>query len=197
MTQLLVATQNRHKVQEYRDLLAELDTIDWLSLWDVNLNNMQVDETGTSFEANAHLKADAYCQASGLITLADDSGLVVDVLDGEPGIYSARYGGLKTDQERYQLLLKKLADTPHSQRTARFECAVAIAVPDHPIEITRGTLEGHIADAPRGENGFGYDPIFLLSDGYTLAELSAADKNQISHRARALQAALPILRRVL
>jgi XTP/dITP diphosphohydrolase len=196
---LLVATQNRHKIKEFSELLADLPDITWLSLDDVGLAGLDVAETGTTFAENAALKAQAYCQASGLVTMADDSGLIVDALDGAPGVYSARYGGpaVTTDRERYELLLKNLAAIPQAKRTARFACVVAIAVPGQPIEFAYGTVEGHIADGPRGNNGFGYDPVFLLPDGRTLAEYTSPEKNQISHRARALQAALPILRRVL
>lgn len=195
---LLVATQNQHKVEEYREMLHGLGDITWLSLWDVDLGNMQVAETGATFESNARLKADAYCKASGLITLADDSGLVVDALNGEPGVYSARYGAPEavTDQDRYRLLLHKLRGVSHSRRAARFECVVAIAVPNGNIQVAYGTVEGRIADAPCGQNGFGYDPVFILEDGRTMAQLSSQEKNQISHRGRALQAALPILRKL-
>ena len=199
MIQLLVATQNRGKVKEYRELLADLGDISWLSLWDVGLGEMDVEETGSTFEENARLKAAAYREVSGLITLADDSGLCVEIIDGDPGIYSARYGypEVTTDQGRYQLLLEKLKHVPHDRRTAHFECVVAIAAPGQEIEVTHGQIDGHIAEAPRGDYGFGYDPVFELPNVRTLAELTPNEKHLISHRARALGAAIPILKRLL
>ncbi len=195
-SKLLVATRNKHKVEEYKEMLAELGDITWLSLWDVKLDALEVDETGATFEANARLKAIAYCNASGLITLADDSGLVVDALNGEPGVYSARYGApdAVTDQARYRLLLHNLRGVSYHRRTARFKCVVAIATPDGDINTVAGSVEGHIADAPCGNNGFGYDPVFMLDNGQTMAQLPSHEKHRISHRGRALQAALPILR---
>lgn len=199
MTKLLVATQNRGKVKEFSQLLGDLADITWLSLWDVALGDIDVEETGSTFEENAALKAQAYSQASGLITLADDSGLVVDALNGAPGIYSARYGApdVSSDQGRYELLLKNLAALNAPDRSARFVCAIAIGIPHQPVQIVKGFVEGTIAAAPRGENGFGYDPIFLLPDGRTMAEIPAEEKNAISHRGNALKVALPILRQIL
>lgn len=198
-TRLLVASQNQGKVREFSVLLSGLGDIEWLSLKDVGLGQMEVEETGATFEENARLKAEAYSQASGLLTLADDSGLVVDVLDGAPGIYSARYGApeLKTDANRYTFLLKNLAGIPHEKRTARFVCVVAIALPNEPIQFARGTVEGHIAEEPRGSYGFGYDPVFLLPDGRHLAEVPPDEKQFLSHRGHALHHALPILRQYL
>ncbi len=158
-------------------------------------------ETGSTFEANARLKATAYAQKSGLPTLADDSGLVVDALDGAPGVYSARYAGdSATDADRYQKLLAALEDVPEPARTARFQCVIALAEPDGTIVTTSaGTCEGGIAFAPRGENGFGFDPVFVLAadsghPGRTMAELPEAAKNRISHRAHALQALISDLK---
>lgn len=185
---LLVATGNPGKLREYRDLFADLD-VEWVSLHDVGLGDMDVAETGVTFEENAFLKADTYCRASGLITLADDSGLVVDALNGEPGVYSARYGrpAAKTDQDRCQYLLDKLKAVPDAQRTARFVCVVAVTTPDGTRISAEGTFEGTIAHAPRGENGFGYDPLFITADGRTSAELPPAEKHAISHRGNALR----------
>lgn len=194
---ILIATQNPHKVQEYHDLLVELKHIEWLSLADIGLGDMDVEETGTTFEENARLKAEAYYEASQMLTLADDSGLVVDYLNGEPGVYSARYGGLKNAEARYELLLDKLHGVPSDQRTARFVCTVAIAAPQQPIQVVRGTVEGWILTKPRGSNGFGYDPVFLLPNGKSMAELSTNEKNLLGHRGRALRAALPILHELL
>ena len=191
---LLVATGNPGKLVEYRELLDDLQ-VEWVSLADVGLGDMDVEETGTTFEANARLKAESYCRASGLLTLADDSGLVVDALNGAPGLYSKRYGApeLVTDQDRYQRVLAQLKDVPEEQRTARFVCVVAIAAPTGEVRVAEGRVEGHIAHAPRGTNGFGYDPIFRLPDDRTLAELSSREKNPISHRGVALANAHPIL----
>lgn len=196
--QLLVATQNRGKLAEYQSLLEDAP-IEWLSLSDVGLGNLEVAETGNSFTANAKLKAQSYCQASGLITLADDSGLVVEALGGAPGIYSARYGApeAKTDADRYQKLLADLADIPNGQREAYFICVIALAQPNGQVSLAEGRLAGAIAHAPKGEHGFGYDPVVLLPDGRHVAELPPSDKNQISHRAHALQAIKPHLLNLL
>lgn len=191
---LLVATTNRGKLAEYRELLADID-VEWVDLQDVGLGTMEVAETEDTFAANAILKARAYCEASGLLTLADDSGLVVDALEGAPGVYSARYGApeVTTDRGRYEKLLAALQDVPLEKRTARFKCVVALAAPDQEIVTVEGKIEGRIAFSPRGSNGFGYDPVFLLSDGRTLAELPSAEKNRISHRGNALEKAQPLL----
>jgi XTP/dITP diphosphohydrolase len=191
---LLVATTNKGKLAEYRELLADIN-VEWVDLQDVGLDRMEVAETEDTFAANAILKAHAYCEASGLLTLADDSGLVVDVLEGAPGVYSARYGApeVTTDRGRYEKLLAALQDVPLEKRTARFKCVVALAAPDQEIITVEGKIEGRIAFSPRGSNGFGYDPVFLLSDGRTLAELPSAEKNRISHRGNALEKAHPLL----
>ncbi len=191
---LLVATQNKGKLAEYRELLADIDA-EWVDLQEVGLGTMEVEETGNTFAANAILKARAYSEASGLLTLADDSGLVVDALNGAPGIYSARYGApeVTTDKGRYEKLLSHLQDVPMEKRTARFKCVVALAAPEQEVLTAEGTLEGKIAFAPRGNHGFGYDPIFLLPDGRTLAELPPEEKNRISHRSNALENAHTLL----
>lgn len=198
-TKLLVATKNPGKLKEYQEILDGLGDIEWLSLWDVGLGHMEVEETGTTFEENACLKAEAYANAAGMLTLADDSGLVVDALNGEPGVYSARYGAPEaaSDVDRYQLLLKNLAHIEMPQRTAHFACVIGIALPNQSPKFAEGRVEGHIGFEPRGSNGFGYDPVFLLPDGRMLAELPSDEKNLISHRGRALQASLPILKSYL
>ncbi|MFP4321425.1 MAG: RdgB/HAM1 family non-canonical purine NTP pyrophosphatase [Anaerolineales bacterium] len=195
--QLLVATGNPGKLQEYRELLADLP-VEWLSLQDAGLADMDVEETGRSFEENARLKASAYHAASGLLTLADDSGLVVDALGGAPGIYSARYGApeAKTDEDRYTKLLSALENVPDNQRRAHFVCIIAIAAPGFPLQTVEGRVAGHIARAPRGSHGFGYDPVFVTEDGRTAAELPPEEKHRISHRGEALRAALPVLKRI-
>lgn len=191
---ILVATQNKGKLKEFIEMLSDLK-VEWLTLDDIGLGEMEVEETGTTFAENAIIKAQAYRQASGLLTLADDSGLVVDALGGAPGVYSARYGGpeIKTDQGRYQKLLSELQHVPQAERTARFVCTIAIAPVDGDIQTVQGTLKGHIGYEPRGTNGFGYDPVVVLPDGRTVAELPSAEKNAISHRGNALQLAKPIL----
>ncbi len=190
---LLIATHNPGKVREYEALLAGLP----LELTDPAQEGLDIEvaETGESFAENAILKATAYARASGLLTLADDSGLEVDALGGEPGIRSARYAGSEaSDEERYQLLLERLTEVPWEERTARFRCVIAVATPQGQVRTAEGTCEGIIAFAPKGVHGFGYDPVFYLSEyGVTMAELPPQVKNQISHRARAAQGAREIL----
>jgi XTP/dITP diphosphohydrolase len=188
---LLVASTNPGKLQELREMMADLP-IKWLSLADMGLDQMDVEETGDTFEANALIKARAYCAASGLPTLADDSGIVVDALNGEPGIHSARYA--PTSEERNVKLLQMLEGVPDERRTARFVCVVALVTPDQITVTAEGRVEGHVGTEPRGTNGFGYDPIFVLDNGLTTAELAPAEKNAISHRGRALAQIHPILR---
>jgi XTP/dITP diphosphohydrolase len=193
---MVVATHNQGKVREIADLLARLK-LDWLSLDDVGIDS-DVEETGESFEENASLKARHYARLSGMLTLADDSGLEVDALGGEPGVRTARFGGPGlSPRERYELLLRRLAAVPEPQRTARFRCAVALASPDELLGVATGVVEGSIATTPAGDGGFGYDPVFLLPDYcQTMAELPAAVKQELSHRARAIRAMTPLLRRL-
>ena len=184
---LLIATNNPGKIREYQELLADL-SLELTSPAQEGLD-IEVAETGESFAENARLKAIAYAKASGLLTLADDSGLEVDALGGEPGIRSARYAGEgASDEERYQLLLEKLKDVPWEERTARFRCVIAVATPGREVYTAEGSCEGIIAFEPEGEHGFGYDPVFYLPEyGKTMAELPPRVKNKISHRARAVQ----------
>ena len=193
--ELLVATQNPGKVREFRLLLAPLEaTICFPS--DLGLN-IDVPEDGDTYTDNAGQKALAYAQASGLLTLADDSGLEVDALDGAPGVHSARYA-LGHDADRVAALLAHLKDTPPAQRTARFRCVVVVASPDGEVLGAEGVCEGQITSEPAGQGGFGYDPVFFLPEyGCTMAQLSQEEKNRISHRARAIEAALPKLRALL
>lgn len=199
---LLIATHNQGKIREYRDLLADLPLeVTWLEAEGISF---EAEETQDTFAGNAAQKAAAYAIASGLWTWADDSGLSVDALDGRPGVLSARYGGPGLVQaQRNALLLEELAPWPRDAWTARFHCAVAIAIPrgegDEPaIHLVDGMLEGRITDQPRGNNGFGYDPLFLVEGGdATLAELSSFEKNLISHRARAAANARALLLRLL
>lgn len=193
MRTLLVATTNLHKLDEYRAIFADLP-FQLVSLNDVQLD-LDVEETGTTFEENAKLKALAYANASGLLTLADDSGLEIDALNGEPGVYSARFAGVNTPYpERFRLIFARMRGLSLEQRTARFRCVIALAEPDGPSCFAYGTIEGFITETPRGEHGFGYDPIFLVPKlGKTTAELSPEQKNQISHRARAAEEARQLL----
>lgn len=192
---LLIATTNQHKLEEFRSLLADLP-LTLVSLSDVGIAN-DVAETGATFAENARIKAESYAAQSGLLTLADDSGLQVDALGGRPGLYSARYGGPgATPADQHRLLLQELAGMPQAARTAQFVCVIAIAQTGAPTELVEGILEGLIADAPRGSHGFGYDPLFYLPDrGCTAAELPPEEKNRISHRARAAQKAHDLLAR--
>jgi XTP/dITP diphosphohydrolase len=193
MARLCLGTTNRGKQREFLELLG-----DWpgeiVLPQELGLA-LHVAETGSTFAEIAAQKARAYARAAGIPALADDSGLEVDALGGAPGIHTARYAGPgASDEDRYRKLLAELADTPPERRRARFRCAVAIADPDGSVSIAEGTCQGRIAFGPRGEHGFGYDPIFLLPERQqTMAELPAEIKNRISHRARALRAARPLL----
>jgi len=198
VTRLLVATNNLGKVREIEELMSGLDVcLTSLAQEGVSLH---VEESGATFEENARLKAAAYAREAGLLTLADDSGLEVDALGGAPGVLSARYGGPgASDADRYRRILRELAQVPAGQRTARFRCAIAIATPQGAIYTAEGSCEGEIGFEPKGQHGFGYDPVFVVAGqgGQTMAELQPEIKNRISHRARAMTAALPILRRLL
>ena len=197
MPQLLLATNNPGKVAEFRQLL---EGCGWelVTPADIGLD-LHVDETGQTYAENATIKAEAYAKASGLVTLADDSGLEVDALGGRPGLLSARYAGLdRTDEGRVQALLQELAGISDEERSARFRCVIAIAEPGGRVELVEGTVEGRIAHEPRGENGFGYDPVFLLPErGLTAAELPPGEKNAVSHRGAATQEARTVLERWL
>jgi XTP/dITP diphosphohydrolase len=197
MIKLLVATNNPGKVREYEVLLRGLPlTLTYPAQEGIDI---EVEETGSTFAENACLKAAAYARASGLLTLADDSGLEVDALGGEPGTRSARYAGKgASDEDRYRLLLSKLKGVPWERRTARFRCVIAVARPQGEVRIAEGTCEGVIAFEPRGEHGFGYDPVFYMAErGQTMAELELEVKNRISHRARAAEGARRILHELL
>ena len=195
---LLVATHNKGKVREYADILGDMG-VAWLTLDEAGVAS-DVAETEDTFRGNAVLKATAYAQQTGLLTLADDSGLEVDALDGRPGVLSARYGGPGLSAvDRYQRLLGELRDVPAEKRTARFHCVAALAAPDGALLATAdGVCEGVIALGPSGDGGFGYDPVFYLPQyGQTMAQLDAIEKNRISHRGRAAAAIAPELRRAL
>jgi len=191
--ELLIATGNPGKVREYDELFAGLP-ITCISPAEIGIH-LQVDESGTTYAENATIKAVAFARASGRVTLADDSGLEVDALDGRPGVHSARYGGPGLgDADRWRSLLKELVDISWGERTARFRCVIAVASPEGEVTTVNGTCEGIIAFSAAGEGGFGYDPVFYLPDhGCTMAQLPAGVKNQISHRGRAAEAARPVL----
>jgi len=192
MRPLLVATTSRHKLEEYRALLAGVP-FELRSLAAAGIDE-DVEETGATFEENARLKAERYCQLSGLLTLADDSGLEVDALGGEPGVHSKRWAGDVSDEHRNRLLLERLADVSHQQRTARYRCVIALAAPGRDTTTVGGACEGLIARHPRGSNGFGYDPLFYVPElNQTFGEAPPEVKNQISHRARAAAAARQVL----
>ncbi|MCP5099293.1 MAG: XTP/dITP diphosphatase [Chloroflexi bacterium] len=195
---LLVATHNQGKVKEFSEMLSDLQMA-WLSLDDLGVTN-DVEETGITFRDNAILKATAYAQETGLLTLADDSGLQVDALDGAPGVYTARYGGKHlTHAERYQYLLNNIKDVPWDARSARFRCVIVLVSPTGELlGEAAGACEGMIALAPAGDGGFGYDPVFYMPErDKTMAEVETAVKHQISHRGRAMKQIEPILRRYL
>ncbi len=196
MPKLLLATANQAKVREYRSLLKavayELVTPPEMGI------NLTVAEVGQSLEDNAALKATALATHSRLITLADDSGLEVDALDGAPGVLSARYAGQQaSDSDRVNYLLGQLKDVPWEKRTARFRCVIAITTPAGPVELCSGECPGFITFAPRGDHGFGYDPVFYLPElDKTMAELPLEVKNQVSHRGQAARRAFSLLERL-
>lgn len=197
MAKLLLASNNQGKLREFHALLAGLRatllTPDELGL------NVMVEEVGETYTENAALKATAYSEASGLLTLADDSGLEVDVLDGLPGIFSARFSQKPnaTDADRRAYLLDRLVQYPRPW-TAHFHCTVALSTPDDKMYFNVGNCHGEIISDERGSGGFGYDPIFLVTDlGRTMGELDMEEKNHNSHRARAIRASLPILTKLI
>jgi XTP/dITP diphosphohydrolase len=193
---LLFATRNRGKLRELHELLA-LPGVELFSL-DDRPDVPELEEKGETFAENAASKAQAAARATSMIALADDSGLEVDALGGEPGVRSARYAGPgASDADRIQLLLRKLAEVPAGQRSARFRCVVALCDPARPddVELRQGSCEGEILFSPRGSGGFGYDPVFLSRElGQTFAEAPADAKNQVSHRGRAMQQMAELIR---
>ncbi|MFC1908858.1 XTP/dITP diphosphatase [Chloroflexota bacterium] len=193
---LLLATNNQAKVREYRNLFQDL-SYELVTPADMNIDT-SVNEDGASFEENAMLKATTFAAESRLLSLADDSGLEVDALDGEPGVISARYAGEgATDMERINYLLARLKDVPWEKRSARFRCVIAIVSPGTKTELCSGECTGFVTFTPRGEHGFGYDPIFYLPErDKTMAELTMKVKNRISHRGQAAKKAYQVLRRL-
>ena len=191
---LLIATQNPGKRLEIQALLADIPDLRLLIPSEIGIQ-LDVEENGDTYLDNAAAKAKAFAGLSGLLSLADDSGLEVDVLQGQPGVHSARFSPHPgaNDADRRALLLEKLAVFPRPW-VARFRCVVALAQPEGQIVFTEGVCPGEIIPQERGQNGFGYDPIFLLSEtGCTMAELALVEKNALSHRARAIHAARPLL----
>jgi len=194
MTRLLLASNNRGKAAEYRRLLADIP-YELVTPSGVGLD-LSVAESGQTFEENAILKANAFAAASGLLTIADDSGLEVDALGGEPGVLSARYGHKGSDRERNEHLLSRLKGVPMEKRQARFRCVIALASPEGLIGTVEGKCQGFIAFEPEGEHGFGYDPVFYLPGlKKTMAELPPEEKNLLSHRARAAAKLKVLLKR--
>ncbi len=194
----VIATGNMHKLEEIREMVSDID-FDIKSLKDVGLENIEIIENGRTFEHNSLIKARTIAKETGKISIGDDSGLEVDALGKKPGIYSARFAGENaTDKENREKLLKELGNTPKEMRTARFVCVIGVVFPDGKEILTRGQVEGHITFEEKGENGFGYDCIFI-PEGYdkTFGELSSDIKNSLSHRARALEKMKEMLKETL
>ena len=194
MKKIIFATGNQNKMKEIREILADMD-VEIVSMKEAGIH-ADIVEDGNSFEENAEIKAKTICEMTGEITLADDSGLEIDYLNKEPGVYSARYMGEDTSYRiKNGNLIQRLEGVPDEKRTARFVCAVAAAFPDGTVKTVRETMEGRIGYEEKGENGFGYDPIFYLPEyGCTSAELSMEEKNKISHRGKALRAIRDVLK---
>lgn len=194
MRKIIFATGNEDKMKEIRMILGG-DQTEICSMKEAQIA-LEIVEDGTTFEENARIKASAVARkAQGAVVLADDSGLEIDYLNKEPGVYSARYAGEDTPYTiKNQMLLDRLEGVPKEQRTARFVCAIAADLPDGRLLTTRGTIEGYIGDVPAGENGFGYDPIFYLwENDCSTAQLSPERKNALSHRGKALRAMKELL----
>ena len=195
MKQVVIATKNKGKAKDFEALFTPLG-FEVVTMFDV-APDMEIEETGTTFEENAVLKAETLAKALNMIVIADDSGLVVDALDGAPGVYSARYAGDHDDEANIVKVLENLAGVPEEKRTARFMCALAIAGPEMDTTTVFGTCEGFILEEKRGMNGFGYDPIFFVPEkNRAMAELTPAEKGAISHRGNAIRKladALPTL----
>ena len=193
---LVIASRNEGKLREFEQLLADspLEPVSLAAYPDLP----EIEETGTTFAENAAIKAETVARITGELALADDSGLEVDALGGEPGVYSARYAGVGLgDAANNQKLLDKLADVPEEKRTARFWAVIAIARSGMKTQFAQGSVEGRIAFSLQGRGGFGYDPLFFVTEaGKTFAQMKAEEKNQISHRAKAMAKAMEILREI-
>lgn len=188
MKKIVVATQNKGKVKEIKEILANLP-VEVKTMGEAGID-IDVEENGTTFEENAMIKAEAISKLTNALVIADDSGLEIDYLNKEPGIYSARYLGKDTPYDiKNQIIIDRLEGVPKEKRTARFVCAMALAEAGKETVTTYATIEGYIGDHAEGENGFGYDPIFFVDElGTSTASLSLEAKNEISHRAKALRA---------
>lgn len=196
LSRLLIATTNQGKIREYREILGDLP-VDLVTPADIGLS-LEVDETGETFRENSALKAQAFYEASGLITFSEDSGLEIDALHGEPGVYSARWGGTSDYAIKNRRVLELLADVPWDRRTARYVSEATVVDQSGKRWHYRGTVAGKIANEVAGKGGFGYDPIFYVPRfKRTMAELSAQQKHEISHRGRSTRRALPRLRALL
>lgn len=190
---IVIASSNKNKILEIKDKFSAISGVEIIPL-SIYRDVPRIIEDADSFKGNALKKAEIIRDFTGEVSLADDSGLVVDALNGEPGIYSARYGGENaSDTDRYSMVLEKMAGVQEGKRTARFICAIAMAFPDGSNFVTEGACEGIIARKPSGSNGFGYDPVFFIPElGCTMAEITLDEKNRISHRAKALESAYKI-----
>ena len=188
MDKIVFATTNAGKIKEIKEILADFD-VEVASMKEMNIT-ADIEENGATFEENSLIKARAVSKLTGLPALADDSGLEVDYLNGEPGIYSARYLGRDTDYDyKNNYIIDKLKEAKGEERSARFVCVISLVLPDGREFVKKGVMEGRIGYEIKGENGFGYDPIFFLPEyGKTSAEISAEEKNKISHRGKALSA---------
>ncbi len=197
MERILIASYNKKKARELKELF-DLHGLEVLSLNDFE-NVSEVKEDGTTFEDNAIKKAQGYARQTGCLTIADDSGLCVDHLLGKPGVFSARYAGeAKDDKANCEKVLREMRGCPEEKRSARFVAAIAIATPEKLIAVTTGVCEGFIADAMKGTNGFGYDPIFYYPEfGKTFGEIAPANKHRVSHRAQALHRAKEVIKKCI
>ncbi|HPS57569.1 MAG TPA: XTP/dITP diphosphatase [Spirochaetota bacterium] len=192
---IVAATANMNKIDEIREKFSGIGHVEIIPVSDLG-PVPEITEDADSFKGNALIKAKIICRMSGMASMADDSGLVVDALNGEPGVYSARYGGPGLDDRaRYMLILHRMEDIPDEARQARFVCAIAIVLPDGREFVTEGSCEGLITRSPEGNTGFGYDPVFFIPEKRrTMAQLSMKEKNSLSHRGRALDKAAIILK---
>ena len=197
MTKIILASNNKGKIKEVKEICKDMP-VEIVSMKEAGID-IDIEENGTTFEENALIKAEAVMKLTGELTIADDSGLEVDYLNKEPGIYSARYAGTDTSYDiKNSLLLSRMKGVPDKQRTARFVCAVAAVFPNGDKEVVRGTMEGCIGYEIAGANGFGYDPIFFLPEyGCTSAELAPEKKNELSHRGEALRMMRQIMEKKL
>lgn len=192
---IVAATANKNKISEIREKFSGIDHVSIIPVSEI-ADVPEIAEDADSFEGNALIKAGTICSITGMPAMADDSGLVVDALNGEPGVYSARYGGPGLDDKaRYLLLLEKMKDIPDGSRQARFVCAIALVLPDGRQFTASGRCEGIITRSPEGDTGFGYDPVFFVPEkGRTMAQLSMTEKNSLSHRGRALDSIAILLK---